>query len=211
MIKAIVFDIDGTLLDTTEFIFQSFEHTFKHHNLPLLTRPEIHNHMGHALPDMYVSIAPDYMDHAALVETHRSFQEKNLHLSTPFLHTLETLLELKNRGIKMSAVTNRSKRTSLSTLKNAGLDHLFEMIVSAEDVTTAKPHPEGLLRVLKHMGVDPYESLMVGDTLADVEAGKAAGVKTVGTTQGLGKDAIIEHKPDFIIRDISEILKIIEE
>lgn len=209
MIKTIVFDIDGTLLDTTEFIYQSFEHTLKTHDLPSLTRDEIHSHMGHALPDMYVSIAPSHSNHADLVETHRSFQEQNLHLSTPFLHTLETLMALKEKGIKLSAVTNRSKRTSVSTLKNAGLDHLFEMVVSAEDVTVAKPHPEGLLRVLKHMQVKPDEALMVGDTLADVEAGRAAGVKTVGTTQGLGKDAIIDHKPDYIIRDISEVLNLI--
>lgn len=211
MIKAILFDIDGTLLDTSEFIYQSFEYTLAQHNLPMLTRVEIHSHMGKALEEMYVSMAPDHLNHSQLVETHRSFQEQNLHLSTPFLHTLDTLLELKKKGIKMSAVTNRSKRTSLSTLQNAGLDHLFEMVISAEDVTATKPHPEGLQRALKHMKIKPSEALMVGDTLADIEAGRAAGVKTVGTTQGLGKEEVIKHKPDYVIYDISEILKLIDE
>lgn len=205
MIKAVIFDIDGTLLDTGELILRAFEHTLKTYKIPPVERVEIKKRIGPPLFEIYADLAP-HLDPAALMETHRSFQVENLHLSEPFLETLATLDKLKKMGVKISAVTNRTNRSSLKTLKMAKIDHLFEIVISPEDVKHEKPNPEGLFIVLKHMNVDPSEALMVGDTSADVDAGRAAGVKTVGITHGITGDGVKEHNPDFIIHSLPELL-----
>lgn len=209
MIKAVFFDVDGTILDTTEFIFQSFHHTLLSHAQKEYSREELIAFIGPPLEDTYGKAAP-HVDTALLVETHRSFQEKNLHLSKPFEKTLETLTTLHKKGIKLAAITNRTKRTSHDTMKLAAIHHFFELIISAEDVKEGKPHPEGIQTALAFFNLKPEEAIMVGDTHADVEAARAAGVQVVGTTQGMKGDDILKFNPDYVIHDISELLKIIE-
>lgn len=205
MVRAVIFDIDGTLLDTGELIFSSFEHTLKTHGVTPVAREDIKERIGPPLFEIYESLAP-HLNPADLVETHRLFQIDNLHLSKPFLNTLKTLETLKKMGIKIAAVTNRTSRSSIKTLQMAKIDHLFEIIISPEDVSHEKPDPEGIFLALKHMKIAPEEALMVGDTSADVGAGKAAEVKTVGITHGIRGDSIKEYNPDFLIHNLSELL-----
>lgn len=205
MIKAIIFDIDGTILDTGELIFCAFEHTLKTHGIPPVAREDIKKRIGPPLFDIYEGLAP-HLNTADLIETHRSFQIDNLHLSKPFLNTLETLETLKTMGVKIAAVTNRTNRSSIKTLQMAGIDHLFEIVISPEDVNHEKPDPEGILLALRHMKIEPVEALMIGDTSADVGAGKSAGVKTVGITHGIRGDSIKIHSPDFLIHNLSDLL-----
>lgn len=84
MIKTAIFDLDGTLLDTSEFIYQAFDHTIQTHNIEFVTRKEVKKHMGMKLSEMYKIFAPQ-MDTSQLVDTHREFQKRNLHLSKPYL------------------------------------------------------------------------------------------------------------------------------
>ncbi len=205
MIKAVIFDIDGTLLDTGELIIRAFEHTLTTYKVPRIERAEIKKKIGPPLFEIYAELAP-HLNPKDLMETHRSFQVENLHLSKPFLNTLATLEELKKRGVKIAAVTNRTNRSSIKTLELAKIDHMFEIVVSPEDVKHEKPDPEGLFIVLKHMKVDPSEALMVGDTVADIEAGRGAKVKTVGITHGIRGDGVKEHNPDFLIHSLPELL-----
>lgn len=210
MIKAVLFDVDGTLLDTAEFILHAFGKTIATYKLTPVPRATLLTLIGPPLTEIYGRLAPN-LDTSMLVETHRSLQEKNLHLSKPFDKTVETLETLHKKGIKMAAVTNRTKRTSHDTMKLAQIHHFFDIIISAEDVAIEKPHPEGILKVLSHFQIEPEHALMVGDTHVDIGAARAANVKVVGTTQGMkGKD-VLKYNPDYVINDISELLIVIEE
>ncbi len=207
MIKAVIFDIDGTILDTSELILQSFEHTLETHKIPAVERAELKKKIGPPLFEIYADLAP-HLNPAELMETHRSFQVDNIHLSRPFLDTFTTLGKLKKRGIKLAAVTNRTNRSSLKTLQLARIDDFFEIVISPEDVKNEKPDPEGIQLALEHMKVQTSEALMVGDTSADVGAGKAAGVKTVGITHGIRGDSVKEYHPDFLIHSLPELLEL---
>lgn len=209
-IKAIVFDIDRTLLDTKAFISEAYIHTIKTHKLPLSLLNDLDSHMGKTLETEYQMMAPKH-NLQELIETHRSFQEKNFQLSVPFPNTLQTLKTLQNRGIKLAAVTNRSKRTSDKTLKLAGLTPFFEVILSKEDLpfNELKPHPRPVLLALERMNIHPENAFMVGDSREDIEAGKRAGTRTVGATYGsLGKE-IAASKPDHTIDDIAELISLV--
>ncbi|MEK7450986.1 MAG: HAD-IA family hydrolase [Patescibacteria group bacterium] len=208
-LEAVLFDVDGTLLNTKEFIYQAYEHTFKSHNLPSVPREELDGVMGKLLEDCYKHFVPSSQDLMILCETHRTFQTKNLHLSVPFPNTKDTLNKIKKAEIKIAAITSRSQRTSTHNLELAGIKDRIDVVISAEDVTRIKPHPEPLLKALKQLGVKPEKAVMVGDTDADILAGKNAKTKTIGVTYGFHGKRIVESNPDYVVDDIAEIIPII--
>jgi pyrophosphatase PpaX len=209
-IEAVLFDVDGTLLDTREFIYQAYRHTLQSHGLPVRSLDEIAVIMstGKSLQESYRYFSPTY-DIGKLCETHRTFQAENLSLSVPFPNTHKTLKELKDAGVKTAAITTRSKRTSIKTLATSGLADYFDVILSGEDVERPKPHPEALLKVLKQLEIQPEKAVMVGDTEADILAGKSAGTKTIGVSYGFHGFKIAEVNPDFIIDDIADLLPVV--
>lgn len=208
MKKAILFDIDGTLLDSWDFIFDSVKNSLAIHKLPDLTDETIKKAIGKPLAEFYEILMPG-IDPALLSQTHREFQEKYFHLIKPFAKTKQTLKKLKDKGFLVASVSNRIKKSVLHSLKLAKISGFFDVIVSADDVNNPKPHQEHLLVALEKLDVKPENSYMVGDTDQDILAGKNAGIKTVGVTYGfLGKD-IAKHNPDYIIDDIAQLMDIL--
>lgn len=208
-IKAILFDIDGTLLDTTELIFRCYENTIAVHNLSPKTREEISVIFGKPLGECYQELFPNE-DIGSLYETHLSFQEKNLHISKTFKNVVPTLRKLKNLGFKIAAVTIRSKRTSAKSLEMNDLTPYIDIIVSREDVIHPKPQPDGLVLALDYLKVSPEHTVMIGDTPVDIEAGKNAKIRTIGVTYGPLADVVKSANPDIVISDISEIISLLK-
>ncbi len=206
-LQAILFDVDGTLLDTREFVYQAFEHTFQQYNLPAISRDSLATLIGGSLESIYECLVPA-LNYHVLSDTHRSFQETHLHLSVLFPHVETTLAALHGQGIRLAAVTTRSKRTSLQTLENAGIARFFEVVVSGEDVTKLKPDPEPLLCALNKLCIAPNQAVMVGDTATDVLAGKSAGTRTIAVTYGFAGHIISQYHPDYVIDDIDRLLQL---
>jgi pyrophosphatase PpaX len=206
-LQAILFDLDGTLLDVNEFIFQAFEHTVQHYDLPAISRDKIAMHLGGSLESIYAQMLPSHNCHD-LCEIHRTFQQANMHLSVPFPHVETTLAALQKMNIRMAVVTTRSKRTSIKNIESAGISKYFEFVVSGEDVSNLKPHPEPIFYALNRLGVSPEHSVMVGDTEADVLAGKSAGTRTIGVTYGFGGQLIYQFNPDYVLDDIESLLQL---
>jgi len=207
-IHAVLFDIDGTLLDTFDFIYGAFEHTYKVHGIPPLSRNEISHLMGGPLPEVYATMAPGH-DPTALTETHRQFQENNLHLAKLFPDTVKVLDALQERGLKLAAITTRSIRTSVLSLEENGIARYFDLVVSAEDVARHKPDPEPIVKAIEALNIMPSEAIMVGDTTADIMAGKNAGTKTVAALYGFGGKQLLALHPDHQIMELKELLSIV--
>ena len=207
-ILAALFDVDGTLLNTAEFVNQAFVHTFQIHGLPQKSTDEIAALMGKPLEEMYRHFSASE-DVSGLCETHRSFQVENLHLSVPFANTQETLRRLKDAGIKIAAITTRSRRTSIKTLEMGGILGYFDAIISGEDVEHLKPHPEPLFKALQQLDIRPANAVMIGDTEVDILAGRNAKVMTIGVSYGFRGPHIARSKPDFIIEDIADLIPLL--
>lgn len=208
-ILAIVFDIDGTLLDTSEFIFEAFEHTLFASQLPLVPRKKLSKLMGISLAECYKKLTLEDKNIEKLCIIHRNFQSENLRLAKPFEHTKDTLRKLKDLGIKMAITTIRSKENSIPTLKLAGIHSFFEIIVSFEDSIQHKPFPDAILKALKRIRINPINAIVVGNMPEDIQAGKAAGTLTIGALYGFKGRNLMDSKPDFCISNIQEILSII--
>jgi pyrophosphatase PpaX len=206
-LQAVLFDVDGTLLDTFDFIYGAFEHAFEVHGVPPLTREEISGLMGGPLEEVYSTMAAEF-DAKALTETHRTFQSDNLALARLFPATIEVLDALKKRNLKIAAITTRSKRTSVRSLETTGIAHYFDLVISGEDVTNLKPDPEPIVKALNHFRIEPQDAIMVGDTHADIEGGKNAGVMTVAALYGFAGDRLLALHPDHVIRDLLELLSL---
>ena len=206
--NTIIFDIDGTLLDTTEYIYQSFEHSLKTHGYPKIHRDVMSHNIGQSLEECYLVFSGE-TDVAHLMKTHHTFQLEHSHLPVAYDGALRTLESLKDKGFHIGALTSRSAITVQDTLVDAGLDEYIEYVLTLDDVENHKPDPEGIYKHLNYFGVSPEEAMMVGDSPVDVQAGKNAGVKTVGVTYGFHGERIIESDPDHVIDEIYQIVDLI--
>jgi pyrophosphatase PpaX len=208
-ITTILFDIDGTVLDTSEFILQATEYALSSLGYPVPDRSVINKEVGIPFPQYYIDLCGSDEHIDKLIEKHREFQHSNYNLSKLFPKAFDTLTGLKQKGYKLGAVTSRSNKTSHQTLVNAGIFDLFDIVISFEDAKKLKPNPEPLLKALENLNELPEKAVMIGDSHLDVEAGKNAGTKTIRAAYGFHKDNLHNPDPDFIVEDIGDLLNIL--
>lgn len=144
-----------------------------------------------------------------LCDAHNTFQIQHLHLSIPFKHTIHVLNKIQLSEKKIAAITSRTKESAEKILELANIHHYFDIFLAAEDVEHHKPHPEALMKALDVLQVSPNHAVMIGDTSADIGAGKNAGTFTIGVTYGFHGEKIRDSNPDFVVRDIQEIIPLI--
>lgn len=209
MKKAILFDIDGTVLDSRDFVFDAVKYTLAQAGYPYPKEEIIKKVMGKPLVEFYKTLLSG-IDPIKLSELHQEFQKENYHLIKPFPGTQKTLKALKASGFLMAAVSNRMRESLLYSLELTKIMAFFDVVVAADDVSNPKPHQDHLLTALRSLQVKSEKAFMVGDTENDILAGQNAKVKTVGVTYGwLGK-GIKKHNPDFVIDEIDQLLEILK-
>ncbi|WP_430791020.1 pyrophosphatase PpaX [Virgibacillus flavescens] len=207
-IHTILFDLDGTLIDTNELIIASFFHTFEHYNLPI-TREEILPFIGPSLKDTFDKVSPD--NSAEMVQTYR---KHNLHHHDSYVeaypYVIETLKRLREENIKIGIVTTKMRTGVNMGLKLVGLEELVDTVVTLDDVTHAKPHPEPIYMAMKELGADPSTTLMVGDNYHDIEAGQNAGVQTAGVAWSIkGRETLAKLNPTYMLEDMRDLYSIV--
>ncbi len=206
MINTILFDYDGTLMDTNEVVLQSWQHTFRtlrgHEEDPAVIRKTF----GEPLVMTLAKTFPEVPVEKSL-EVYRSFQRE---VFTDFVEVfpgmLELLEELKQRGYKMGLVTSRTKDTTWAGLEHYDMAKYFDAVITAGDTDKHKPDPTPIFITLEHMGSAPSEALMVGDTMFDLECAKNAGVKSVMVDWSVTMSESEKAQADYVIRSADELL-----
>lgn len=208
-INTLLFDLDGTLINTNELIIESFLHTLNSYYPGKYKREDVLPFIGPTLYDTFASVNPDKMDE--MVKVYRKFNhEQHDILVTEYETVFETIKTLKEQGFKLGIVTTKIRDTVNMGLKLTKLDQFFDVVVTLDDVENAKPHPEPVLKALEQLGSSPEEAIMVGDNHHDVEAGKNAGTKTVGVSWSIkGREYISSHNPDYLLDKMSDLLAIV--
>jgi len=210
-IEAIVFDVDGTIVDTSEFIYQAYEHSLVVNGMPSRERSDIASQVGKKLEDCYAFLAPD-ADFAVMATAHRIFQSDNQHLIQPFIYADVVLENLHNQGRHLALWSSRIN--IVPSLESAGINtERISVIIDGAMVERPKPHPEGLYMVIGQLGLQPSQVVMVGDAAVDIEAGKEAKTRaTIGITHGFGTREELETAgPDVIIDALYELQAVIEK
>ncbi|MDP3758649.1 MAG: HAD-IA family hydrolase, partial [Candidatus Daviesbacteria bacterium] len=144
-----------------------------------------------------------------LMECHHQYQVQNSSLVIAYENTLKTLKMLKKAGVAIAAVTSHTGELLIRNLKIAGIDKYFKVIVTPTDVKNPKPDPESVLKALEILGVKPNKAVFIGDSPADIAAGKAANVKTIAALYGFHGKGLLETRPDFLVDDIEQIIPIV--
>jgi len=212
MIECVLFDLDGTIVDTNELIINSFMHALKQNALAPLTREQIIPHMGTTLQQQMRTFS-GLEDVTELELSYRSYNyEHHDSLIQSFPNVNETLEELRRRGIKMGIVTTKIRPTTLKALEMFDLLQYMDTIVTVNDVIEPKPHPEPVLTAVRNLGVDLRKTLMVGDSAVDIQSAKAAGVYAAAVAWSLkGEETLRKYEPDYIIHDMKELFDIVEQ
>ncbi|GAA0070631.1 pyrophosphatase PpaX [Clostridium sardiniense] len=211
MIKAVLFDLDGTLLNTNELIYKSFKHTFKEGLGLTPSKSEITSHYGQPLPYTFKMYTENEDKIQSLINRYRKYNEE-FHDNMCFTFKgVDTLLEeLKNRGIKMGVVTSKRGEMARRGMEIANITKYMDIIVTPECTEKHKPSGEPAIYACNHLGVKPEETIMVGDSHFDLLCGIEAGCKTCGVRYTeLDIKRLEELKPDYFIDSPEEILELL--
>jgi pyrophosphatase PpaX len=210
-IDTILFDLDGTLIDTNELIISSFLHTLGKYYPDKYKRADVLPFMGPSLYDTFGGIDPERAEE--MIREYRTYNHENHdRLVTEFKGVIETVKRLKDNGFKIAIVSTKILDTVIKGLKLTKLDPYFDVIVALDHVEKPKPDPEAIYVALKQLDSTPEKAIMVGDNYHDILAGKNAGTKTAAVAWSLkGRDFLAKYEPDFMLDEMSDLLKIVGE
>mgnify|MGYP003576041919 CR=1 FL=1 len=182
---AVLFDLDGTLIDSIELILRSMRHAFAARGARVPSDAEWLAGVGTPLPAMFAQFADGEAQVADLIASYREFQLAHHDLLVRGYDALEeTLMVLREKGHPLGVVTSKSDWLARKGLEHVGVAHLFDTIVGCDSCTRHKPHPEPVLIALDRLGCAASRAVFVGDSVHDIEAGNAAGVVTVAALWG---------------------------
>ena len=212
-IRAVLYDFDGTLADSTDLIMRCYRHTMRTHLGQVPPDEDWLSGFGMTLESQLGRFARHPEEAAAMLDTYREYQN-TLHdeLLRPFPDAAETVAELERRGYRLAIVTSKHRRSAMRGMELCGIVSHFDVIVTPEDVAEPKPHPEPVLFALERLGVGPEEALFVGDSPHDIAAGQAAGTHTAGVLWGpFPREALEKARPDALLAAQRDVLRLLDE
>ena len=211
MLGAALFDFDGTLVDTTDLIYQSMRHATGEVLGREISRDVLMANVGQPLPRQMELLSAEHAE--ALLDSYRLHNEANHDaLIREFPGVEESLARLKAAGVRVGVVTSKRRfSVDMALKKFPGLGDVVDEWVTMEDTTEHKPRPEPLLKGLEMLGNVPREqAAYVGDSPFDVTAAKAAGVESVAVSWGaFSEDALRAAEPDQLVPDLDAAVDVL--
>ena len=183
----ILFDLDGTLIDSTEAILESFRISFELLGGEAPDPEAIKAQVGHPLADMYRSLGVPQERLEEYVLTYKENYRQVHTEKTILLPGAEEAVRRAAEFARLGIVTTKTGRYSRELMEHFGLMEYFEVLVGSEDVSRHKPHPEPIWTALERMGTGRESCWMIGDTCMDLEAASAAGIRRIGLLCGYGE------------------------
>lgn len=212
VIKAVIFDFDGTLADTLPVCFLAFESVFKKFDNKEVTSEEIKAMFGPSETGIIRENLKNNNYDEAIELYYEVYRERheNIVQNNDDINTLLKLL--KTNGYKLGIVTGKARRSLDISLDCLGLNYFFDVIITGDDVEFPKPHPEGIYKALEYLDVLPNEAVFLGDSDADIMAGKQANVLTIGVHWLPNYQTIdFNVKPDEVYSSINELIESFSE
>lgn len=207
----LLFDLDGTLIDSIRLIIDSYHHAAASHGLEPRTDDEWLHGIGTPLRVVFGQLGVSAETVEALVVTYRDYNIANHDARViPYVGAPELIRRVRRAGYHIGLVTSKNRMGALRGLKLAGIDDQFDVLVGADDVTHPKPHPEPALRALEQLGTRPANALFVGDSIHDMQCGRAAGVQTAAVLWGPFRREDLEGAaPDYWLEKPEDLLQVL--
>ena len=217
----VMFDLDGTLIETAPEIADATNDALRDFSMPQVTQQQVNDWIGHGTRELLVKAiasvtgsTPDEVRSAAGFATQVAVFDKYYHLrcgtrSNLYPQVRETLVALRQRGVKRAIVTNKEARFTESVLNFHQMQGLLDTVVSGDTFPTKKPDPAGISACLAQFGVPPERALFVGDSSIDVATARNAGVQVWALPYGYNMgEPITSCDPDRVIEDCSVLLNV---
>jgi len=207
--KIILFDLDGTLIDSTEAILESFGVAFQTFGDEIPIDTLIKAEIGHPLDVMFITLGVEEEKVWDYVDAYKMHYRKISCLKTVLLPEAREAVEIAYENAILGVVTTKTAQYSIELLEYMGLMSYFDVLIGREDVVNPKPNPEPIKKALVKLPSDTNSIWMVGDTCMDMIAAKSANVDSVGVTCGYGSIESLENCTDNIYQNALEAVRFI--
>jgi phosphoglycolate phosphatase len=199
-----LFDLDGTLIDSTEAILESFHHSFAIHKYPKQSDEEIKSLIGYPLDIMYENLGVDKELIWDFVATYKEHYREISTQKTELLKNAKEAVLLAKEFAILGIVTTKTGRYSRVLMEHFGLMEHFDVLIGREDVQNPKPHEEPILKALEKLNTENREIWMIGDTKLDLISAKSANVNSIGVLSGYDDLDTLKKFTDVILNDALE-------
>jgi pyrophosphatase PpaX len=216
-IAALVFDIDGTLVDSASAVIDQFATLCKEFGGRTYSKKEIMHIVhkgGGSIHEIFRLMFGDLDEDALnkILERRAELIPMTAKVTKPFEGVVDAMDALKRRGYKIALFSTRESWIIKEDPSIQLLMPHVDVVISLEDIERPKPHPDGIIAALRVLDIDPVQALMVGDTTADVMSAKAAGVTSVAVTHGFGgRGSLAAARPDYLLDSVPELVDILAE
>lgn len=206
-IEAVLFDLDGTIIDTNELIIESFLHALKGIVPESFGRTHIIPSMGQPLT-MQLQQFSGRQNVEDLTRLYREYNHlRHDEMVSLFPGVAEVIRKLHETGIRIGIVTTKMRASSIRALELLGVYKYVDTLVALDDVQHAKPHPEPVAKAIAELKVDVTSTIMVGDSSVDIESAIAAGAVPVGVAWSLkGPGLLVDSGAAHVLEDMNELL-----
>lgn len=207
-IKSIIFDLDGTLIDSLPSITNAVNYTLEIFECKRLSLQEVSRIINKGDKYLFANALNSDDDEKIkrVCDVFLEYYSNNCD-DKPYNKVEEILKTINNKGIPISLLTNKPEKITKKILTNTGLMNYFQLILADNGKNKLKPNPDLIYQIIDETGVENECTIIVGDSEVDIQAGKNAGIITCAVSFGYGNNnTIIEHNPDFIINTIQHVL-----
>jgi pyrophosphatase PpaX len=210
-LRTVLFDLDGTLIDSVRLILDSYHHTLATHGLPPRSDEEWLRGVGTPLTAQFAEWRDTEGMLDALIATYREYNLKHHdRMVTVYPGVVDVVKALKREGVATGLVTSKNRSGALRGLTLARLESLMDVLVCADEVENPKPHPEPVEKAVRLLGADPAGTVYVGDSIHDMHSGRAAGVRTAAALWGpFGRSHLEGAQPDYWLETPGDLLRLV--
>jgi HAD superfamily hydrolase (TIGR01549 family) len=211
MIECIVFDLDGTLVNSHENIYKAAVKALGKLNLNTNVNREIfYNLLGHHFKDIFEGCGIEVPDVEHFIDVYKELYFDFIDDSSLYKNAISLLQELKTKNIKTGLLTTKGQDQAVKISNHFGLDKYLDVIEGRKNGFAIKPAPDQLFKICEELNANSKRSLMVGDTELDILCGKNAGAKTCAVGYGYrSTEEIKKLNPDYLIYDLKEVIGLI--
>lgn len=210
-LSTVLFDLDGTLIDSIRLILDSYHHTLAAHDLPARSDAHWLAGLGTPLLVQFKDWCDDAVRLEAMVATYREYNISHHDaMVTAYPGVVEMVKDIRRAGLRTGLVTSKNRPGALRGLRLIGLEDAMDLVIGADEVVNPKPHPEPVELALQRLGETPERTIYVGDSIHDMESGRAAGVRTGAVLWGpFGRDHLECTRPDYWLERPADLLGVL--
>jgi phosphoglycolate phosphatase len=206
----LIFDLDGTLIDSSQDLALSMNATREHFGMPPLNPNLIYSYVGNGVPVLvrraFGPDAPEELVQAGIAFFRDFYGKHALDRTSLYPGIRRSIEQLTGSGHQLAILTNKPAEISRSIVSGLGVGHFFQRIYGGDSFPAKKPDPVGIETLVSELGAERADTMMIGDSAVDIQTGRNASVTTCGVAWGFQPETFLACEPDFLAHQPSDLV-----